>query len=148
LLFLCAEPSINARTYRRLSTPNFWRLEYLKVFDKVSLFPVDLNDAGSITKALKISVAGEVYYLAAQSFVGASFETPVTTGDITGLAATRLLESIRNSGKNSKFYFAATSEMFGQTSISMNRSLKEGDFFSPMSILNSYFKSIVRSVHN
>lgn len=121
-------------TYRRLSTPNFWRLEYLDIFEKVNLIPADLSDAGSLIEALKISKPDEVYHLAAQSFVEASFETPVATGDITGLAATRILEAIRQNSKNDvKFYFAATSEMFGKTGLINNRPLREEDFFHPMS---------------
>ena len=120
-------------TYRRLSTPNFWRLEYLEIFDRVNLIPADLSDTGSLVEALKISEAEEVYHLAAQSFVEASFETPVATGDITGLAVTRILEAIRQNRSNVKFYFAATSEMFGKAGLITNRPLKENDFFHPMS---------------
>jgi len=120
-------------TCRRLSTPNFWRLEYLNIFDKVNLIPADLSDASSIVEALKISEPDEVYHLAAQSFVGASFETPVATGDITGLAVTRILEAIRQNCNDIKFYFAATSEMFGKTGLIANRPLREDDFFHPMS---------------
>ena len=50
-------------TYRRLSTPNFWRLEYLRIFDKVNLIHVELSDTGSIIEALKISEPDEVYHL-------------------------------------------------------------------------------------
>jgi len=97
-------------TYRRLSTPNFWRLEYLGIFDKINLVPVDLSDSSSLVEALKISEPDEVYHLAAQSFVQASFETPVATGDVTGLSVTRILEAIRQNCRDIKFYFAATSE--------------------------------------
>ena len=100
-------------TYRRLSTPNFWRLQYLSVFNKVYLIPVELSDTTSIVEALKISEPDEVYHFAAQSFVQASFETPVATGDITGLSVTRFLEAIRHVCPGTKFYFASTSEMFG-----------------------------------
>jgi GDPmannose 4,6-dehydratase len=121
-------------TYRRLSTPNFWRLEYLGIFDKVNLIPVELSDAGSIVEALKISEPDEVYHLAAQSFVEASFEAPVATGDITGLATTRILEAIRQLCPDAKFYNAATSEMFGKTGVlNGERPLNEEDVFRPMS---------------
>lgn len=120
-------------TYRRLSTPNFWRLEYLNVFDKVNLIPADLSDTGSLVEALKISEPDEVYHLAAQSFVEASFETPVATGDVTGLAVTRTLEAIRQNCNDAKFYFAATSEMFGKAGLIINRPVREDDFFHPMS---------------
>jgi len=121
-------------TYRRLSTPNFWRLEYLGIFDKVNLIPVELSDTGSIVEALKISEPDEVYHLAAQSFVEASFEAPVATGDITGLATTRILEAIRQLCPDAKFYNAATSEMFGKTGVlNGERPLNEEDVFRPMS---------------
>jgi len=119
--------------YRRLSTPNFWRLEYLDIFNKVNLIPADLGDAGSLIEALKISKPDEVYHLAAQSFVEASFETPVATGDVTGLAVTRILEAIRQNCNDVKFYFAATSEMFGKTGLINNIPLREEDVFHPMS---------------
>jgi len=121
-------------TYRRLSTPNFWRLEYLGIFEDVYLIPCELSDSGSIVEALMISKPEEVYHLAAQSFVEASFETPVATGDITGLATTRILEAIRQVSRNTKFYNAATSEIFGKTGIINNgRPLNEEDPFMPMS---------------
>jgi len=120
--------------YRRLSTPNFWRLEYLEIFDKVNLIPADLSDSSSIVEALKISEPDEIYHLAAQSFVEASFETPVATGDVTGLSVVRILEAIRQNRQNVKFYFAATSEMFGKTGLlSGGKPLNEDDIFRPMS---------------
>jgi GDPmannose 4,6-dehydratase len=100
-------------TYRRLSTPNFWRLQYLNVFDKVKLIPVDLIDSASLLEAVKISKPDEVYHLAAQSFVGASFEQPIGTGDITGLGVARILEAVRNFNPQIKFYQASTSELYG-----------------------------------
>jgi GDPmannose 4,6-dehydratase len=121
-------------TYRRLSTPNFWRLDYLEIFNKVNLIPADLSDTGSIVEALKISEPNEIYHLAAQSFVEASFETPVATGDVAGLSVTRILEAIRSGFQDVKFYFASTSEMFGKTgSLSGKRPLNEKDIFCPMS---------------
>jgi len=121
-------------TYRRVSTPNFWRLEYLGIFEKVNLIPADLSDTGSIIEALKISEPDEIYHLAAQSFVEASFETPVATGDVTGLSVTRILEAIRQNCCDAKFYFAATSEMFGKTGLfNDEKPLNENDIFRPMS---------------
>lgn len=100
-------------TFRRLSTPNFWRLQYLEIFDKVNLIPADLIDSSSIIEALKISQPDEVYHLAAQSFVGASFQQPVGAGEITGLGVTRVLEAIREINPKLKFYQASTSELYG-----------------------------------
>lgn len=101
-------------TYRRLSTPNFWRLQYLDIFDKVNLIPADLIDAASIVGAIKISEPDEVYHLAAQSFVGASFDQPEGTGNITGLGTTRVLEAIKEINPKIKFYQASTSELYGR----------------------------------
>jgi len=101
-------------TYRRLSTPNFWRLQYLNIFDHISLIPADLVDAASIMEAINISQPDEVYHLAAQSFVGASFEQPIGAGEITGLGVTRILEAIREINPKIKFYQASTSELYGR----------------------------------
>lgn len=103
-------------TFRRLSTPNFWRLQYLDIFERVNLIPVDLIDAASLTEAIKVSEPDEVYHLAAQSFVGTSFEQPTGAGDITGLGVTRILEAVREINPKIKFYQASTSELYGNTS--------------------------------
>ena len=100
-------------TYRRLSTPNFWRLQALGILDRVKMIPADLLDSSSITEAIKVSNPDEIYHLAAQSFVGASFEQPIATGEITALGVTKTLEVIRQVNPNIKFYFASTSELFG-----------------------------------
>jgi len=99
--------------YRRLSTPNFWRLQYLDVFDKIELIPGELTDATSIVEAIKSSEPDEIYNLAAQSFVGASFEQPIGTGEITGLGVTRVLDALRQVNPGIKFYQASTSELYG-----------------------------------
>jgi len=117
-------------TYRRLSTPNFWRLQYLNVFDKVKLIPVDLIDSASLLEAVKISEPDEVYHLAAQSFVGASFEQPVGTGNITGLGVARILEAVRNVNLKIKFYQASTSELYGRGN---STSQNENTPFNPSS---------------
>lgn len=101
-------------TYRRLSTPNFWRLQYLNIFDKVNLIPADLLDTASMIEAIKISEPEEIYHLAAQSFVGASFDQPIGAGEITGLGVTRILEAIRAINLKIKFYQASTSELYGR----------------------------------
>jgi GDPmannose 4,6-dehydratase len=104
-------------TFRRLSTPNFWRLQYLDIFNRINLIPADLIDASSIIEALKISQPDELYHLAAQSFVGASFEQPVGAGEITGLGVTRVLEAIREISPELKFYQASTSELYGRGNV-------------------------------
>lgn len=100
-------------TYRRLSTPNFWRLQYLDVFEKINLIPADLVDAASLFEAVRLCEPDEIYHLAAQSFVGASFEQAVGTGNITGLGVARILEGIKQINPDIKFYQASTSELYG-----------------------------------
>lgn len=111
--FLLGKGYLVYGTFRRLSTPNFWRLQYLDIFEKVNLIPADLIDAASVTEAIKTSEPDEIYHLAAQSFVGASFEQPVGAGEITGLGTTRVLEALREINPKIRFYQASTSELYG-----------------------------------
>lgn len=106
-------------TYRRASSPNFWRLEELKILDKINLVPADLADMASLLEAISNSNPDEIYNLAAQSYVGASFDQPLVTAEIDGLGATRILELIRNINKNIKFYQASTSELYGTVAESL-----------------------------
>ncbi|HSA84390.1 MAG TPA: GDP-mannose 4,6-dehydratase [Patescibacteria group bacterium] len=99
-------------TVRRLSTPNLENIAHLR--DKVELLSADLLDQGSLTDAIVASEPDEVYNLAAQSFVKASWDQPVLTGEFTALGATRVLEAIRTVNKKIKFYQASSSEMFGK----------------------------------
>ena len=99
--------------YRRLSTPNFWRLEELGIKERVNLIEEDLLDTGNLIRALIETRPEEVYNLAAQSFVAVSFEKPVLTGQVTALGVTNLLEAIRIVNPRIKFYQASSSEMFG-----------------------------------
>lgn len=119
-------------TYRRLSTPNFWRLQYLDIFKDVNLIPVDLIDVASLIEAIKISHPDEIYHLAAQSFVGASFEQPIGTADVTGIGTTRILESIRQLDPEIKIYQASTSELYGNTK-TQGTSYSENTPFKPAS---------------
>jgi GDPmannose 4,6-dehydratase len=103
-------------TYRRTSSVNFWRLEELGILADPNLHLVeyDLTDLSTTIRILQTSEAHEVYNLAAQSFVGVSFEQPITTSQITGLGAVNLLEAIRIVDPSIRFYQASTSEMFGK----------------------------------
>lgn len=120
-------------TYRRVSSPNFWRLQYLDIFNKVRLIPTDMTDQSSIQNALYISMPDEVYHLAAQSFVESSFQTPHSTGEITGLSVVSILESIKYIKSDARFYFAGTSELYGFSGIQHGKALNEYDVFQPMS---------------
>jgi GDPmannose 4,6-dehydratase len=103
-------------TYRRTSSVNFWRMEELGVQDHPNLHLVeyDLTDLGATIGLLQRVQPSEIYNLAAQSFVGVSFEQPSTTAQITGLGALHLLEAIRLVNPKIRFYQASTSEMFGK----------------------------------
>ena len=103
-------------TYRRLSTPNFWRLQYMDIFERVHLLPVDLIDTTSVIESVRASEPDELYHLAAQSFVGASFEQPIGTGNVTGIGVVRFLEAVRQLNPTIKFYQASTSELYGKNS--------------------------------
>lgn len=102
--------------YRRTSSVNFWRLEELGIqaHPQLKLVEFDLTDPGVCISTLDRVKPDEVYNLAAQSFVGVSFEQPTTTAQITGIGALHLLEAIRLVNPKIRFYQASTSEMFGK----------------------------------
>lgn len=100
---------------RRLSTPNFWRLEELGIQDQVEFLSGDLTDQNSLDAAVKISQPDEVYNLAAQSFVGTSWEQPILTSEVTGLGVIKILNAVKNFAPSAKFYQASSSEMFGNS---------------------------------
>jgi len=97
---------------RRSSVKNRTNTKHLE--DKITFLTGDLTDQNSLFRALKASNPDEVYNLAAQSFVGESWNTPEQTSDVTGLGALRMLEAIREYGKVIKFYQASTSELYGR----------------------------------
>src|SRR5258708_1342995 len=97
---------------RRLSTPNIENIKHIQ--DQVELISGDLLDQTSLTEAVAAAQPDEVYNLAAQSFVKASFDQPVLTGEFTALGVTRMLEAIRAVNTKIKFYQASSSEMFGK----------------------------------
>ena len=99
-------------TVRRLSTPNMENIKHL-VHD-VELLSADLLDQSSLADAVKEAQPDEVYNLAAQSFVKASWDQPVLTGEFTALGVTRILEAIRSVNPKIKYYQASSSEMFGK----------------------------------
>ncbi|KFN44415.1 GDP-mannose 4,6-dehydratase [Arenimonas oryziterrae] len=103
-------------TYRRTSSVNFWRIEELGIQNHPNLHLIehDLLDFASSIRLLETSEATEVYNLAAQSFVGVSFDQPIATAQITGIGPLNLLEAIRIVNPKIRFYQASTSEMFGK----------------------------------
>jgi GDPmannose 4,6-dehydratase len=103
-------------TYRRTSSVNFWRIDEVGIRNHPNLHLVeyDLTDLGSSIRLLETAKPDEVYNLAAQSFVGVSFDQPHTTAQITGIGPLHLLEAIRIVNPKIRFYQASTSEMFGE----------------------------------
>ena len=103
-------------TYRRTSSVNFWRIEELGILNhpQLQLVEHDLTDLSASIRLMEKAKPDEVYNLAAQSFVGVSFDQPLTTAEITGLGAVNLLEAIRIVNPAIRYYQASTSEMFGK----------------------------------
>ncbi len=97
---------------RRTSTTNYARIS--DIVDKIHLLSGDLLDQYSLFQAIKESDPDEIYNLAAQSFVKASWEQPMFTGESTALGVTRMLDAMRMSKPDAKFYQASSSEMFGK----------------------------------
>ena len=102
--------------YRRTSSVNFWRMQELGILShpQLHLVEYDLTDLGASIALVQKIQPDEIYNLAAQSFVGVSFEQPTTTAQITGIGALNLLEAIRLVNPRIRFYQASTSEMFGK----------------------------------
>lgn len=103
-------------TFRRVVTTNFWRIEELGIRNhpNLRLEEFDLTDMGSAIRLIQRVEPDEIYNLAAQSFVGVSFDQPATTSQITGIGVLNLLEAIRIVNPKIRFYQASTSEMFGK----------------------------------
>ena len=102
--------------FRRTSSVNFWRLQELGILDHSAfrLVEFDLIDAGACVRLIDQTAPDFVYNLAAQSFVGVSFDQPVATAQMTGVGALHLLEAIRQVNPKIKFYQASTSELYGR----------------------------------
>ena len=99
--------------HARRSTDTLWRLRYLRIDQDVRLLSGDVTDLPSLIRCMEKSSADEVYNLAAQSFVGTSWEQPETTSNVAGLGVLKVLEAIRIANPKARFYQASTSEMFG-----------------------------------
>ena len=125
-------------TFRRVSTPNFWRLQTLDIYSKIHLIPADLVDMGSLLEALKVSDPDEVYNLGASSYVATSFEQSVENTEVTGIAVTKFLEAILHQNSDIKFYQASSSEMFGNSKSATQN--EETPFFptSPYAVSKLY----------
>jgi len=101
---------------RRYSNPNFSNLDYLGITDKIEYIQGDLTDEASLINIIKTIRPDEVYNLAAQSFVGSSWDQSKVTTEINSLGVLYLLNAIKYFSPMTKFYQASTSEMFGNSS--------------------------------
>ena len=97
---------------RRSSAPNYWRIEHL--LDRITLRPADLLDQLSLLRLIEDIRPHEFYNLAAMSFVPASWDQPLLTGDFNAMGVTRLLEAVRHVDPAIKIYQASSSEMYGR----------------------------------
>ncbi len=100
--------------HARRASDTLWRLRYLEIVDRVTLLEGDLTDLASLIRAMNESQATEVYNLGAQSFVATSWAQPILTSSVTGLGSLNMLEAIRLTSSDARFYQASTSEMFGK----------------------------------
>ena len=101
-------------TDRRRVDQDDWRFKYLGIHNKVEIHYMDLLDTGNIYHTIRDVQPDEVYNLAAQSFVGVSFEQPELTSNVDAMGVMRLLQAIRTFAPEAKFYQASTSEMYGK----------------------------------
>jgi len=117
---------------RRSSRNTEWRFNSLNILNnkKIIIEDIDLTDFSSIIRIFKSYKIDEVYNLAAQSFVKSSFNTPLSSCDVTSMGVLRILEAIRLYSKKTKFYQASSSEMFGKT---YNNIQNENTIFKPRS---------------
>jgi GDPmannose 4,6-dehydratase len=99
-------------TVRRASAPNFWRIQHL--LDRITIKPADLLDQLSIIRVVDEVRPHELYNLAAMSFVPASWDQPMLTGEFNAQGVTRVLEAIRQVDPSIRVYQASSSEMFGK----------------------------------
>ena len=123
---------------RRSSSRNNWRLESLGIRGEVIPVLMDLSEFSNILRVVEKVQPDEVYNLAAQSFVAASFEQPIYTADVTGTSVVRLLEALRVTAPKARFYQASTSEMFGKVQETPQREITPFYPRSPYGIAKLY----------
>lgn len=124
--------------FRRSASQNVWRLEELGIADQVELVPLDLVEFSNVLRCVEKTRPDEIYNLAAQSFVGTSFEQPLYTSDVDALGVTRLLECIRVVNPKIRFYQASTSEMFGKVTETPQRETTRFHPRSPYGVAKLY----------
>jgi GDPmannose 4,6-dehydratase len=124
---------------RRTASLNHWRLVDLGIDKDLRFVEMELTEFSNILRTIEKVQPDEIYNLAAQSFVGTSFEQPIYTGQVDGLAVTMILEAIRSVGpKAVRFYQASTSEMFGKVRETPQRELTPFHPRSPYGVAKLY----------
>ena len=121
---------------RRSSTETFERIDHIR--ERLTLVQADLLDQTSLVQAIREVEPGEIYNLAAQSFVPTSWSQPVLTGEFTGLGVVRMLESVREVCPGARFYQASSSEMFGKVREVPQNELTPFHPRSPYAVAKSY----------
>ncbi len=123
---------------RRSSHNNLWRLKELGISNQIEFVSFELNEFSNILRILEKNQLDEIYNLGAQSFVGASFDQPIYTGEVDGLGVIRILEAIRVINPKIRFYQASTSEMFGK--VQATRQNEDTPFYprSPYGVAKLY----------
>jgi len=124
--------------FARRTADTMWRLRYLGIAESVHLIEGDLIDLSSLIRAMAKSEATEVYNLGAQSFVATSWEQPLLTAQVTGVAVTNILEAIRLTDPKARFYQASSSEMFGKVRESIQTELTPFHPRSPYGVAKLY----------
>ena len=118
------------------------------IYNKVDLISLDVLDSRSISEALNYSDPKEVYHLAAQSFVAASYVQPLYTSNVTGFGTVRILEEILKFNNKIKFYQASSSEMFGEDNSKIKNENSEFKPISPYAVAKLYSYWMVRLYRN
>lgn len=133
---------------RRSARSDNWRHKFLNIEDKLIYDDFDLGDIDSIFRLLEKYKINEIYNLGAQSFVKSSFQTPISTVNVTGLGVLRFLEVIRTKKINVKFYQASSSEMFGNTISKKQNEKAIFDPCSPYAIAKLFGHHVVKNYRN
>ncbi len=123
---------------RQNASGSTWRLEELGIENKVEVIPFELLEENNINDVIRHGKFDEIYNLAAQSFVGNSYSSPVFTSNVNALGVTRMLEAIRHFSNKTKFYQASTSEMYGNAKSKRQNELTSFHPISPYAVSKLY----------
>ncbi len=123
---------------RQNASGSLWRLEELGIREKVEVLPFELLEENNINDVIRKGQFDEIYNLAAQSFVGNSYRSPIFTSNVNALGVARILEAIRHFSPKSKFYQASTSEMYGNAKSAKQNEQTDFRPVSPYAISKLY----------